>query len=326
MGFGDFESICRKSALPLCSIVGPPSSITTGGTSVVGIQANCYARSVELANTIIFEAANDFMHILALCMTAIMVLHVRSKFTAVGKHSPIFCRPPFFLSHHTTTPLLEPWPWVWILLPFFRPQRDNYILLHLHSAHHDFIDPGLWRHPPWIRCLPVLYRRAKWFYIRIMHLPPHQWLRRISAVWGWHNPICVASSGVFSCHVLCLRRRLDIDIQRQIGRSYQHARPVCCALSHQRHIPICLYRDASHPRHKHATRSMAAWWYFLRRFLLRDRTGYLVCLQWDDLQQRATLPWRIVFCYDMQPPRSNDGVQGMCPKKEKYWIVNYFFC
>lgn len=82
MGFGDFETICRKSALPLCSIVGPPSSIT--GT--VGIQANCYARSVELANTIIFEAANDFMHILALCMTAIMVLHVRSKFTAVGKH------------------------------------------------------------------------------------------------------------------------------------------------------------------------------------------------------------------------------------------------
>lgn len=82
MGFGDFETICRKSALPLCSIVGPTSSIT--GT--VGIQANCYARSVELANTIIFEAANDFMHILALGMTAIMVLHVRSKFTAVGKH------------------------------------------------------------------------------------------------------------------------------------------------------------------------------------------------------------------------------------------------
>lgn len=81
MGFGDFGAICRKSALPLCSLVGPPSAIS-GKT---GIQASCYARSVELANTIIFETANDFMHILALGMAAIMVLHVRSKFTAVGK-------------------------------------------------------------------------------------------------------------------------------------------------------------------------------------------------------------------------------------------------
>ena len=81
MGFGDFESICRKSALPLCSVVGHVSPISGGP---VGIQANCYARSVELANTVIFEAAADFMHILALGMAAIMVLHVRSKFTAVG--------------------------------------------------------------------------------------------------------------------------------------------------------------------------------------------------------------------------------------------------
>ena len=85
MGFGDFETICHKSPLPLCSIVGPVSPIS-GNPS--GIQANCYARSVELANTIIFEAATDFMHILALGMAAIMVLHVRSKFTAVGKKRP----------------------------------------------------------------------------------------------------------------------------------------------------------------------------------------------------------------------------------------------
>ena len=84
MGFGDFETICRKSALPLCAIVGPASPISGSAT---GIQANCYARSVELANTIIFEAATDFMHIIALGMAAIMVLHVRSKFTAVGEPS-----------------------------------------------------------------------------------------------------------------------------------------------------------------------------------------------------------------------------------------------
>ena len=82
MGFGDFETICHKCPLPVCAVIGPPSAISGGPT---GIQADCYARSVELANTVIFEAAADFMHILALGMTAIMILHVRSKFTAVGE-------------------------------------------------------------------------------------------------------------------------------------------------------------------------------------------------------------------------------------------------
>ena len=80
MAFGDFHSICEKTSIPLCALVGPPSPIT-GGT---GIQASCFSRTVEVANTIIFQGANDFMHILALIMTVIMVFHVRSKFTAVG--------------------------------------------------------------------------------------------------------------------------------------------------------------------------------------------------------------------------------------------------
>ncbi|KAL9109848.1 MAG: hypothetical protein Q9227_005551 [Pyrenula ochraceoflavens] len=45
----------------------------------------CYARSIEVANTIIFEGATGVAHIAALIMTTIMVLHVRSKFTAVGR-------------------------------------------------------------------------------------------------------------------------------------------------------------------------------------------------------------------------------------------------
>lgn len=80
MGFGDFHTICDKTSIPLCSLVGPTSSIA--GTT--GIQASCYSRSIELANTIIFQGAADFMHILALVMTSIMIIHVRSKFTAVG--------------------------------------------------------------------------------------------------------------------------------------------------------------------------------------------------------------------------------------------------
>ncbi|KAI4239648.1 MAG: hypothetical protein LQ349_000195 [Xanthoria aureola] len=81
MGFGDFSSICQKNAFPLCSLVGSGNGINRN----TGIQPNCYARSVEFANTIIFEAATDFMHMLALGMAVIMVLHVRSKFTAVGR-------------------------------------------------------------------------------------------------------------------------------------------------------------------------------------------------------------------------------------------------
>lgn len=81
MGFGDFHAICRKTAVPSCALLGPRNAIS--GTR--GIQPACYARTVELANTIIFQGASDFMHILALLMTGIMIIHVRSKFTAVGE-------------------------------------------------------------------------------------------------------------------------------------------------------------------------------------------------------------------------------------------------
>jgi hypothetical protein len=79
MGFGDFSTICTKAAIPLCALVGHQE--INGGA---GIQTNCYSRTIEIANTLIFQAANDFMHILALIMTVVMIIHVRSKFTAVG--------------------------------------------------------------------------------------------------------------------------------------------------------------------------------------------------------------------------------------------------
>lgn len=81
MGFGDLDIVCHKVALPMCSLVGGASTIS-GST---GIIPNCYSRNIELANTIIFEGAASFLHIVALIMTVIMILHVRSKFTAVGR-------------------------------------------------------------------------------------------------------------------------------------------------------------------------------------------------------------------------------------------------
>ncbi|KAJ5904148.1 Chitin synthase export chaperone [Penicillium tannophilum] len=83
MGFGDFNSICEKTPMPLCLLVGPVSTIS--GTGSRGIVSNCYARNIEVANTMIFQGAASFMHIIALQMTVIMILHIRSKFTAVGR-------------------------------------------------------------------------------------------------------------------------------------------------------------------------------------------------------------------------------------------------
>ncbi|EON99123.1 putative chitin synthase export chaperone protein [Phaeoacremonium minimum UCRPA7] len=81
MSFGDFTSICHTAPLPLCAAVGPITSISSG----VGIEPDCYARNIELANTIIFQGAASAMHIVALVMTVTMILHVRGKFTAVGR-------------------------------------------------------------------------------------------------------------------------------------------------------------------------------------------------------------------------------------------------
>ncbi|KAI1639207.1 chitin synthase III catalytic subunit [Biscogniauxia mediterranea] len=80
-GFGDFTDICHTAPLPLCASVGPITSISSG----VGIETDCFARNIELANTIIFQGASSFMHIIALGMTVVMILHIRGKFTAVGR-------------------------------------------------------------------------------------------------------------------------------------------------------------------------------------------------------------------------------------------------
>lgn len=83
MGFGDFQAICEQSALPMCSILGPRSTLTQTVQHIYVTE--CVARSIELGNTIIFQAATDFAHMAALIMTTIMIFHVRSKFTAVGR-------------------------------------------------------------------------------------------------------------------------------------------------------------------------------------------------------------------------------------------------
>jgi len=73
--FGSFNSICDTAALVICPLVGTDT----------GIDPSCYSRNVDVGGTLIFQPSTCFVHIVAIIMTAIMILHIRSKYTAVGR-------------------------------------------------------------------------------------------------------------------------------------------------------------------------------------------------------------------------------------------------
>ncbi|KAG0237096.1 Chitin synthase, class 7 [Actinomortierella wolfii] len=73
--FGDFNYICSTVSLTLCPLVG----------SKDGVEPFCYSRNVRLVDTLIFQPSTLIIHIIALIMTAIMIYHIRSKYTAVGR-------------------------------------------------------------------------------------------------------------------------------------------------------------------------------------------------------------------------------------------------
>lgn len=73
--FGSFDKICETAALVVCPLVGTDQ----------GIEPICYSRNVDVGGTLIFQPSTCFVHIVAIIMTAIMILHIRSKYTAVGR-------------------------------------------------------------------------------------------------------------------------------------------------------------------------------------------------------------------------------------------------
>lgn len=74
--FGSFNWACNQVSLPLCPLIG----------SEVGVQAECYARNIELGSgNIFFQPGTFVIEIVALVMTAIMIFHIKSKYTAVGR-------------------------------------------------------------------------------------------------------------------------------------------------------------------------------------------------------------------------------------------------
>ncbi|KAH9947356.1 chitin synthase III catalytic subunit [Amylocystis lapponica] len=75
ISFGSFNGICETAALVICPLIGTSQ----------GIEPSCYSRNVEVAKTLIFQPATSFVHMVAIVMTIIMIMHIRSKYTAVGR-------------------------------------------------------------------------------------------------------------------------------------------------------------------------------------------------------------------------------------------------
>lgn len=75
ISFGKYDDICNTVALVVCPLLGTD----------LGIEPVCYSRNIEINGTVIFQPATCIIHIAALGMCGIMVYHIRSKYTAVGR-------------------------------------------------------------------------------------------------------------------------------------------------------------------------------------------------------------------------------------------------
>ncbi|ODV96938.1 hypothetical protein PACTADRAFT_48727 [Pachysolen tannophilus NRRL Y-2460] len=83
MHFGDFQSICLRTALPLCSVVSSETRLDE--YFVTGTLPECYARAVELSNTMIYEVGNAFIHIAGIFVCFIILFNVKRKYTAIAR-------------------------------------------------------------------------------------------------------------------------------------------------------------------------------------------------------------------------------------------------
>ncbi|KAI9317557.1 chitin synthase III catalytic subunit [Dichotomocladium elegans] len=70
-----FDGVCQTVALTLCPLIGKSD----------GIEPICYARNVEFAGILIFQPATFIIDTVALIMTSIMIYHIKTKYTAVGR-------------------------------------------------------------------------------------------------------------------------------------------------------------------------------------------------------------------------------------------------
>ncbi|KAG2197374.1 hypothetical protein INT46_006808 [Mucor plumbeus] len=84
-----FTGICQTVALSLCPLIGQEN----------GVEPVCYSRNIDLAGNLIFQPATLVIDIVAIVMAAIMIYHIRSKYTAVGRKEIVM----FFYLYMITT-------------------------------------------------------------------------------------------------------------------------------------------------------------------------------------------------------------------------------
>lgn len=75
--------ICTLTALPLCSLISAPRPLAVLTTT--GVYPDCSARTIEVANTVIFQLGNAIVNMTGLVVISIIILNIRTKYTAIGR-------------------------------------------------------------------------------------------------------------------------------------------------------------------------------------------------------------------------------------------------
>lgn len=83
MGVGNFSLICERANIPLCSLVGP--YVQGSSEAWKGLESHCYARSINLANTMVFNVGNAFLQFGTLLVVSLSIYSAYQKYTAVGR-------------------------------------------------------------------------------------------------------------------------------------------------------------------------------------------------------------------------------------------------
>ena len=87
---GSFQGVCQSVSFPFCSLGIPAFAAFLFHSFVVGpqpsgYQPSCYARNIDIAGYLVFQPGTLILLLVAMIMTIVMIVGVKSKYTAVGR-------------------------------------------------------------------------------------------------------------------------------------------------------------------------------------------------------------------------------------------------
>lgn len=216
---GSFNDICRQSSLAICPVIGDK----------LGIEPTCYSRNIEFGGTLIFQAckppsscllllvlqephadrgfsvATLIVHVFSLVMTSIMIYHIKSKFTAIGKDSSVFGQVTLSLCR---------------ALLGGRAEGDCAVLLFIHACHPTRLFLDIQHHPGCYTAVsrksPVVHSQERfrggciWTVLLVVHwgvcgsrvrpvlLPAVQRVCRLSIHGGRDGTLALGRFGLFA--------------------------------------------------------------------------------------------------------------------------------